>query len=129
MTRILQGDFLAPQKMQTQAPVNKELKGRNIINASLKVHGKWALSVKHNVTFCLLNQSSHQSEHTDGMENRFRMSDRIWEWNTEAARAAQSKGHPLTQDKPSSSPNPLLSTPIPCWVAASGLSWMPEEGR
>lgn len=35
MTRILQGDFLAPQKKQTQAPVNKELKGRNIINASL----------------------------------------------------------------------------------------------
>lgn len=30
------------------------------------------------------------------MENRFRMTDRIWELNTEAARAGQSQGHPLT---------------------------------
>lgn len=43
MTQILWGDFLAPQKKQTRAPVNKELKGRKIINASLR--GSWEMGL------------------------------------------------------------------------------------
>lgn len=40
------------------------------------VRGKWVLSVKHSVIFCLLNQSSHQSKCRDGIENRLRMANR-----------------------------------------------------
>lgn len=79
-----------------------------------EVRGKWALSVRHNVTFCLLNQSCHQSKRRDGIKNGFGMTGRIWESNTEAARAGQSQGHPLGQDKPSPSLNLLLL------VSASG---------
>lgn len=43
MPQILQGGFLAPHKKQTQASGNKELKGRNIINASLR--GSWEMGL------------------------------------------------------------------------------------
>lgn len=62
--------------------------------------------------FCLLNQSCHQSKHRDGMENRLRMTDRIWEWNT-ATRPPPNPGQALPISKsPSPHPNPLLGVSL-----------------
>lgn len=36
------------------------------------VHGKWILSIKHNVIFCLQNQSSHKKKCRDVIENKLR---------------------------------------------------------